>query len=83
MAAPVLPDLDTAEGRAEAIRLLDPDFQGLLERKGLSDRLQGTLSNAGVRSISLFSVIGDTAAEVRTFAVDHCKIGRASCRERV
>ena len=76
MAAPVLPDLDTAEGRAEAIRLLDPDFQGLLERKGLSDRLQGTLSNAGVRSISLFSVIGDTAAEVRTFAVDHCNLDR-------
>ena len=76
MAAVPPPDLDTAEGRAEAIKLLDPDFQGLLERKGLSDRLQGTLSNAGVRSISLFAVIGDTAADVRTFAVDHCNLDR-------
>eukprot|EP00435_Cladocopium_sp_Y103_P070051 s861_g34.t1 len=75
-AAAALPDLDTAEGREAAIKLLDPDFQGLLERKCLSDRLQGTLSNAGVRSISLFAVLGEAASDIRTFAVDHCALDR-------
>ena len=69
-------DLDTAEGRAAAIKELDPDFQGLLERKSMSERLQGTLANAGVKGISLFSVIGDTAADVRQFATDHCGLDR-------
>lgn len=69
-------DLDTADGRAAAIKELDPDFQGLLERKSMSERLQGTLANAGVKSISLFSVIGDTAADVRQFATDHCGLDR-------
>eukprot|EP00435_Cladocopium_sp_Y103_P029829 s306_g7.t1 len=75
-AAAALPDLDTAEGREAAIKLLDPDFQGLLERKGLSERLQGTLSNAGVKSISLYAVLGEVANDIRTFAVDHCALDR-------
>ena len=72
MAAVPPPDLPTAEGRAEAIKLLDPDFQGLLKRKGFSDRLQGTLSNAEVTSISLFAVIGDMSGPL----VDHCGLDR-------
>ena len=56
------------EGRREAVGLLDPGFQGLVEKKGIPERLQGTLSNVGVRMVSRFSVIGDAAADVRTFA---------------
>ena len=71
------PDLNTEEGRREAIQKLDPDFQGLLERKVVPERLQGTISNLGVLSISRFSVIGDTSAEIRTFGVDQCGLERA------
>ena len=71
------PDLDTEEGRTAALALLDPDFQGLLEKKQISERLQGALSNVGVRSISRFSVIGDAAADVRAFAVDTAGLERA------
>ena len=76
MAAPALPDLDTAEGRQEAIALLDPDFHGLMERKGISELIQARLSNAGVKSIGIFSVIGETAQDVRQFAVDQCHLER-------
>lgn len=69
--AAVLPDLNTAEGLKEALEKLDADFQGLMERKEIPARLQGQLSNLGVRSISRFSVIGETAGDIRTFAVDH------------
>jgi hypothetical protein len=65
MAAPALPDLATAEGRQEAIAKLDPDFHGLMERKGIAEMLQATLSNAGVKSISIFSVIGEGAGDIR------------------
>lgn len=44
-----LPDLGTPEGLAEAIKLLDPDFQGLLERKGVGAQVQGGISNADVK----------------------------------
>jgi len=54
MAAPPLPDLATAEGRQEAIPKLDPDFHGLMERKGMiSEVLQATLSNAGVKGMHI------------------------------
>jgi hypothetical protein len=55
MAAPPLPDLATAEGRQEAISKLDPDFHGLMERKGISEVLQATLSNAGVKGIGIYT----------------------------
>lgn len=70
MAAPALPDLATAEGRQEAIAKLDPDFHGLMGRKGLAEMLQATLSNAGVKSISIFSVIGEGAGDI------HCNLDR-------
>ena len=55
--AMALPDLDTAEGLEGAVGQLDPDFQGLLEKKQIPERTQGSLSNAGVRTVSRFSVI--------------------------
>ena len=70
-------DLDVPEGLAEAIKALDPDFQGLLERKDVPARLQGTLSNAGVKSISRFAVLGESAADLRRFATDHCNLAAA------
>ena len=76
-----VPDLDTPEGLATAIKALDPDFQGLLERKDVPARLQGTLSNNGVKSISRFAVLGETAADMRRFATDHC--GLAAVRDVV
>ena len=76
MAAPALPDMVTAEGRQEAISKLEPDFHGLMEREGISEMLQARLSNAGVKSINIFSVIGETAADIRQFAVDHCNMDR-------
>ena len=72
MAAPSLPDLATAEGRQEAIAKLDPDFHSLMERKSLPEVLQATTSNAGV----IYSVIGETAADVCQFATDHCNLDR-------
>lgn len=66
-----LPDLTTDEGLKEALGKLDPDFQGLMERKEIPARLQGQLSNLGVKSVSRYSVIGENAGDIRTFAVDH------------
>ena len=76
MAALQLPDLATAEGRQEAISKLEPDFHGLMERKAISEAIQATLSNAGVKSIGIYSVIGETAQDVRQFATDHCNLDR-------
>ena len=69
-------DLNTAEGRATAVKLLDPDFQGLLEQKKVSERVQATMAVANVRSISLFSVLGEATADIRTFAMDQCGLDR-------
>ena len=71
-----LPDLDTPEGLREAVAKLDPDFQGLLERKGVPAKSQGMLSNLGVPSISKFAALAESAGDVRTFAVDHCQLVR-------
>ena len=71
-------DLATAEGVRDAVASLDPDFQGLLERKELEQIVQARLGNVGVRSISRFSVIGEANGDVRTFAVDHLRMGRGS-----
>ena len=70
-------DLDTAEGMAEAIGDLDPDFHGLLERKEVSQRVQGRLSNANVKSISRFAALGDTRADLRTFCTGTLALDRA------
>lgn len=69
--------MGTPEGRKEAIALLDPDFQGLLERKEVNELIQAGLGVAGVKSISRFSVIGEANGDVRTFAVDHLGLDRA------
>ena len=69
-------DLNTAEGRAAAVKLLDPDFQGLLEQKKVSERVQATMAVANVRSISLFSVLGEATTDIRTFAADQCGLDR-------
>ena len=58
---------DTADRRRNAIFLLEADFHGLLERKGVTEELQARLSVAGVRSISRFNAISDTTAELRQF----------------
>ena len=71
------PDLDTAEGMAMAIGALDPDFHGLLERKEVSQRVQGRLSNANVKSISRFAALGDTRADLRTFCTGTLALDRA------
>ncbi|CAL1149061.1 unnamed protein product [Cladocopium goreaui] len=70
------PDLDTQEGLRDAVAKLDPDFQGLLERKGVPARTQGVLSNLGVPSISKFAALAEAAGDVRAFAVDHCQLVR-------
>ena len=69
-------DLNTAEGRAEAVKLLDPDFQGVVEQKKVSERVQATMAVANVRSISLFSVLGEATTDIRTFAADQCGLDR-------
>ena len=69
-------DLATAEGVRDAVASLDPDFQGLLERKELAQVVQARLGNVGVRSISRFSVIGEANGDVRAFAVDHLRMDR-------
>lgn len=71
-----MPDLATAESREEAISKLEPDFHGLMERKGIAELLQATLTDAGVKSTSIFSVIGENVADIRQFAVDHCNLDR-------
>ena len=60
-------DLDTADGRAQALLLLDPDFHGLLQRKDVAERQQATLAVAGVRSISRFNAVADSRQGLRTF----------------
>ncbi len=59
----------TAEERKAAILLLEPDFHGLLERKGVTEELQARLSTLVVRSISRFNAIADDRGQLRTFAV--------------
>ena len=71
------PDVNTAEGRQEAIKLLDPDFQGLLERKSVPALVQAQLAVNNVKSISIFSVLGESTVDVRTFAVDRLGLDRA------
>ena len=61
------PDVNTAEGRAEALLLLEPDFHGLLQRKDVSELLQAKLAVAGIKSISRFSAVADSRAQLRTF----------------
>ena len=60
---------DTAERRQAAILLLEPDFHGLLERKGVTEELQARLSTLVVRSISRFNAIADDRGQLRNFAV--------------
>ena len=71
-----LPDLATAEGLATAIELLDPDFHGLLERKEVTQQIQGKLSNANVKSISRFAAVGDVRADLRTFCTGTLALDR-------
>ena len=59
----------TAEERKAAILLLEPDFHGLLERKGVTEELQARLSVLVVRSISRFNAIADDRSQLRAFAV--------------
>ena len=61
------PDVNTAEGRAEALLLLEPDFHGLLQRKDVSELLQAKLAVAGIKRISRFSAVADSRAQLRTF----------------
>lgn len=60
-------DLGTAEGRAQALLLLDPDFHGLLQRKEVAEGQQAALAVAGVRSISRFNAMADSRQGLRTF----------------
>ncbi len=48
--------------RKDAVASLDPDFQGLLERKEVAEIIQARLGNLGVKGtiISRFSAIGET-----------------------
>ena len=71
------PDVNTAEGREEAIKMLDPDFQGLLERKSVPAMIQAQLAVNNVKSVSIFSVLGESSADVRTFAADRLGLDRA------
>lgn len=71
------PDIATDEGRREAIAALDPDFQGLMERKCLSQMLQATISNAEITSISRFAAVAEDPADIRTIGVDHLGLNRA------
>lgn len=69
-------DLGTPEGLAAAIAALDPDFHGLLERKEVTQRVQGRLSNANVKSVSRFAALGDTSADLRTFCAGTLALDR-------
>ncbi len=64
MAAPAE---DTAEGRAAAMALLDPDLQGILQRADTSAILQSRLAIARVRSISKLGAMADTREQARNF----------------
>ena len=66
---------------AAAIAALDPDFHGLLERKEVTQRVQGRLSNANVKSVSRFVALGDASADLKD--VLHGNLGirqRSGCR---
>lgn len=73
-----LPDLATPEGLAAAVEALDPDFHGLLERKEVSQMVQGRLSNANVRCISRFAALGDNRTDIRTFCTGTLALDRAA-----
>ena len=73
-----LPDLATPEGLAAAVEALDPDFHGLLERKEVSQMVQGRLSNANVKSISRFAALGDNRTDIRTFCTGTVALDRAA-----
>ena len=73
-----LPDLATPEGLAAAVEALDPDFHGLLERKEVSQMVQGRLSNANVKSISRFAALGDNRTDIRTFCTGTLALDRAA-----
>ena len=65
--AAVQPGVDTAGARAAAIKLLEPDFHGLLQVKGVSELLQAKLAIAEVRSVSRINAVADDRATVRQF----------------
>ena len=62
------PDINTAEGRAELVARLEPDFHGLLERKETEVMTQARLAQANCKSLSRFASVADTRAQLRTFA---------------
>ena len=70
MAAPVQPGHDTPERRAVALKLLEPDFHGLLQVKEVSETSQAKLAVARVRSVSRMSTVADDRASVRTFCAN-------------
>ena len=76
--AQAMADLATAEGRRAEIAKLEPDFHGLLERKALSQTIQAQVAAAGVVSLSRFSSLADTKAEIRTFCQDALGLHRVN-----
>ena len=63
------PDVDTPDGRAAALLLLEPDFHGLLQRKAVEEIVQARLAVANVRSISRFNAMADTRQQLRNFCI--------------
>ena len=61
------PAEDTAEGRAAAMALLDPDLQGILQRADTSAVLQSRMAIARIRSINKLSAMADTRDQARNF----------------
>ena len=72
------PDINTEEGRKELVGRLDPDFQGLLERKELSEMTQARLGQANCKSLSRFASLADTRAQLRTFLENTLRITAAA-----
>lgn len=62
-------DLTTADGRAAALLLLEPDFHGLLQRKAVEEIHQARPAVSNVRSISRFNAMADTRQQLRNFCI--------------
>lgn len=71
-------DLDTPEGRRDAIATLEPDLHGLLERKHIPEAVQAALADKGIKALSRFSSIADDKAEVRTFCREVLRLDRVN-----
>jgi hypothetical protein len=74
----VAPGVGTNEAMLQAVELLDPDFAGLLAAKDVDLEMQALLSLKQCKSLELFSVMGDTPQDIKTWITQILEVDAAA-----